>query len=231
MLALSDAISSDPRRDRDQSAILPRTTQVVNPRIFDWLSMAAGVGDAHWQLIAQAAVPPGATVLDIGVGTGNLLLKVTRAVPDATVVGLDSDAASLAFAVTKASRLAVDVRLDHGDAAHLAYPDATFDRVLSAFLLHHLSKDQQLRMLREVRRVLKPAGSLHLLDFTPSGKGRVFRPLPVKLSRSHHNTSSERHPQNGQTLALVKQAELFDCTQVAQGRTRLGHHAFYRATR
>ena len=230
MLALSDAISSDPRRDRDQSAILPSTTQVVNPRIFDWLSMAAGVGDAHWQLIAQAAVPPGATVLDIGVATGNLLLKVKRAVPDATVVGLDSDAASLAFAATKASRLAAEVQLDRGDAAHLTYPDATFDRVLSAFLLHHLPLDQQLRMLREVRRVLKPGGSLHLLDFTPGGKGVVFHPLSVELSRRQPNTSSERHPQSGHTLALM-QTELFDGTQVGQGRSRLGHHAFYRATR
>jgi ubiquinone/menaquinone biosynthesis C-methylase UbiE len=182
----------------------------VNPWIFDWLSMAAGVGDAHWQLIAQAAVPPGATVLDIGAGTGNLLLKVKRAVPDATVVGLDSDAASLAFAATKASRLATEVQLDRGDAAHLTYPDAMFDRVLSAFLLHHLALDQQLRMLREVRRVLKPGGSLHLVDFTPDGKGMVS---------------------SMQTLALVNQTELFDGSQVGLGRSRLGHHAFYRATR
>lgn len=178
------------------------------------------MGDAHWQLIAQAAVPPGAAVLDIGVGTGNLLLKVKRAVPDATVVGLDNDAASLAVAATKASRLAAEVRLDHGDAAHLTYPDATFDRVLSAFLLHHLPLDQQLRMLREVRRVLKPGGSLHLLDFTPGGKGRCRQ----------YDTSSERHPQSGHTLALM-QTELFDGTEVGQGRSRLGHHAFYRATR
>lgn len=142
--------------------------------------MAAGVGDAHWQLIAQSAVPPGATVLDIGVGTGNLLLKVKRAVPDATVVGLDSDAASLAVAAAKASRLVAEVQLDHGDAAHLTYPDATFDRVLSAFLLHHLPLDQQLRMLREVRRVLKPGGSLHLLDFTPGGKADVANTTPAQ---------------------------------------------------
>ena len=204
----------------------------MNPRIFDWLSTAAGVGDAHWQLIAQAAVPPGAAVLDIGVGTGNLLLKVKRAVPDATVVGLDSDAASLAFAATKASQLMTDVQLDHGDATHLAYADATFDRVLSAFLLHHLSEAQQLRMLQQVRRVLKPGGSLHLLDFTPGGKGMVFRPLSVEVSRRRrHGTRSERHPDSGQTLALANQAQLFGGSEVGRGKSRLGHHAFYRATR
>ncbi|WP_161600544.1 class I SAM-dependent methyltransferase [Mycolicibacterium hodleri] len=203
----------------------------MNPRLFDWLSAAAGIGDTHWQLIAQAAVPPGATVLDIGAGTGNLLLKVKRAVPDATVVGLDSDLASLTVAATKASRLAADVQLDHGDATHLSYPDATFDRVVSAFLLHHLPEDQRHRMLREVRRVLKPGGSLHLVDFTPGGKTRAFRPLSVDLShRSHHDAHSEPHPDSGDTLALM-QTELFDGSQVGKGTSRLGHHAFYRATR
>jgi len=75
-------------------------------------------------------------------------------------------------------------------------------------------------MLREVRRVLKPGGSLHLLDFTLGGKGRCRQ----------YDTSSERHPQSGHTLALM-QTELFDGTEVGQGRSRLGHHAFYRATR
>lgn len=228
---MSDALPSDRRRDCDQSENPPSTTHVVNPRLFDWLSAAAGVSDAHWQLIAQAAVPPGATVLDIGAGTGNLLLKVKRAVPDAAVVGLDSDFAALAVAATKVSRLAADVQLDHGDAAQLAYPDATFDRVVSAFLLHHLPEDQQHRMLREVRRVLKPGGSLHLLDFTPGGKTKAFQPLSSHLSRrGHRDAHSEPHPDSGDTLTLM-QTELFDGSQVGQGTSRLGHHAFYRATR
>jgi ubiquinone/menaquinone biosynthesis C-methylase UbiE len=114
------------------------------------------------------------------------------------VVGLDSDFAALGVAATKASRLAADVQLDHGDAAQLAYPDATFDRVVSAFLLHHLPEDQQHRMLREVRRVLKPGGSLHLLDFTPGGKTRAFWPLSVDVShRSLHDAHSELHPDSG----------------------------------
>ena len=202
----------------------------MNPRFFDWLSTAAGVGDAHWQLVAQSAVPPAATVLEVGAGTGNLLLKVKRAVPDATVIGLDSDAASLAVAAAKAFRLAVELQLDHGDAAQLSYPNGTFDRVLSSFVLHHLPENQQLMMLREIGRVLKPGGSLHLLDFTPGGKRTVFPPLPAGLSlRNQHNARSERHPQTGQTLALLKQAELLDCTEVGQGRSRLGQHAFFRA--
>lgn len=190
------------------------------------------MGDAHWQLVAQAAVLPAASVLEIGAGTGNLLLKVKRAVPDATVIGLDSDAASLTVAAAKASRLGVELQLDHGDAAQLPYPTESFDRILSSFVLHHLPENQQLMMLQEIGRVLKPGGSLHLLDFTPGGKRTVFAPLPTELSRrSQQIARSERRTQVRGTLALLTQAGLSDCTRVGLGRSRLGQHSFYRASR
>ena len=187
------------------------------------------MGDAHWQLLGQSAVPPAATVLEIGAGTGNLLLKIKRAVPGATVIGLDSDAAALAVAAAKAARLGIELHLDHGDAAQLPYPDETFDRILSAFVLHHLPEDQQLVMLQEVGRILKPRGSLHLLDFTFARNRPPSAPVAVEPSR--RSRRSGRPTQTGQTLALLKQAGLLDCAQVGQGRSRLGRHAFYRATR
>ena len=54
----------------------------------------------------------------------------------------------------------------------LPYSDASFDRVFSCFMLHHLNgADEKVRTLREIRRVLKPGGRLHLLDFAQPETG------------------------------------------------------------
>ncbi|MEW1722943.1 class I SAM-dependent methyltransferase [Streptomyces sp. NPDC093109] len=166
----------------------------MSPRSYDWLSRAAGVGDAHWQLVAQAAIGPRATVLEIGAGTGNVLLKVKRAAPGAVAIGLDTNAASLAAAARKAVEAGVELRLDLGDAAHLPYPDAGVDRVLASFVLHHIPDEQQPAVLHEIRRVLKPGGSLHLLDFTAA---------PTRRPRDQR--------------ALLAQAGLLDPVQLGEG--------------
>ena len=44
-------------------------------------------------------------------------------------------------------------------------PDHSFDRVLSSFLLHHLTKENKLKTLTEILRVLKPGGEFHLADW------------------------------------------------------------------
>jgi len=200
--------------------------KTISPRFYDWLSLAAGVGDAHWQLVAQAAIGDDATVLEIGVGTGNVLLKVKRAVPASIAIGLDTSTASLAAAAGKAARAGVELRLDHGDAAELPYPDATMDRVLSSFMFHHLPDEQSLATLREVRRVLKPHGSLHLLDFVAGARrpSRALAMLPGPLR-------DRRRPRPVDPLELMTQAGLASPVHLGEGRSRLGRHTFYRASR
>ncbi len=53
----------------------------------------------------------------------------------------------------------------------LPYPDASFDRVLSSIMIHHLKTPDKERTAREVYRVLKPGGQLHVIDF---GKPATF---------------------------------------------------------
>jgi ubiquinone/menaquinone biosynthesis C-methylase UbiE len=47
----------------------------------------------------------------------------------------------------------------------LDYPAASFDRVFSSFMFHHLARDEKERTPRAIWRVPKDGGSLHLLDF------------------------------------------------------------------
>lgn len=114
-----------------------------------------------------AAIEPGQRVLDLGCGTATLLLLLKERCPSADVVGVDGDPKVLALARAKAEKQGVAIRFDEALATQLPYGDASFDRVLSSLMLHHLTRDERLQALREVRRVLAPGASFHLVDFGP----------------------------------------------------------------
>lgn len=116
-------------------------------------------------LLDAADLRPGMRVLDVGCGTGSLVVELKRSRPEVEVTGLDPDPLALARARRKLERAGLEARLDEGFADELPYPDASFDRVFSSFMFHHLARDVKEGMLREVRRVLEPGGALHLADF------------------------------------------------------------------
>jgi ubiquinone/menaquinone biosynthesis C-methylase UbiE len=125
------------------------------------------VGDKHYkgQLIERADLRPGQRVLDIGCGTGTLAMMVKLAQPDAEVRGLDADPQMLKVAHAKAAQYGLDVEFTEGFASELPYPDASFDRVLSTLMIHHLKTADKEAMAREIFRVLKRGGRMHVLDF------------------------------------------------------------------
>jgi ubiquinone/menaquinone biosynthesis C-methylase UbiE len=116
-------------------------------------------------LIAQAGVRPGHQVLDLASGTGTLAIWLQQRKPGAQVTGVDGDPAILAIARRKAARAGIAVHFDQGLSYDLPYPADQFDRVLSSLFLHHLSWTDKERTLREVWRVLKPGGELHVADW------------------------------------------------------------------
>lgn len=192
---------------------------------YDVFSMLLGAKDAQWQLVAQAALPPRGTVLEIGCGTGTVLLLAKRAAPGATVIGLDPDPDALALARRKAARAGVDIGLDRGFADELPHADGSVDRVLSAFMLHHLPAAQKVDALREVRRVLAPGGSLHLLDFDHQEPAPAHRLFWSKRGHGHG------HPLGETAVALMAEAGLRDAAEVSRGRSFPGGFAHYRASR
>lgn len=117
------------------------------------------------KLTSQANIQPGMTVLDLGCGTGTLTLMIKRAHPNAHVTGLDGDPQVLDIARDKSR--GVNIQWDEGLASSLPYPDSVFDRVVTSLVIHHLVTDDKRLAFKEVYRVLKPHGELHLVDFGP----------------------------------------------------------------
>ena len=117
------------------------------------------------QLVNQAGIERGHRVLDLGCGTGTLTLLIKSHHPKSEVFGLDADPKVLEIAGAKAAGARLKVRLDHGMAFKLPYPDASFDRVISSLLFHHLTRENKERTLAEVFRVLGSGGELHVADY------------------------------------------------------------------
>jgi ubiquinone/menaquinone biosynthesis C-methylase UbiE len=158
-----------------QRTYLPAAGHDWSLPLYDPLVKLLGGDSARRVLLDQADLQPGQRVLEVGCGTGTLLMLLTRAQPALELTGLDPDARALARAKRKADAASVSIQLDRGFSDALPYSDASFDRVFSCFMLHHLDgADEKVRTLREIRRVLTPGGRLHLLDFVqPEAAHRV----------------------------------------------------------
>jgi len=125
-------------------------------------------------LVEQAGIEPGHRVLDLGCGTATLTILAKQMHPDAEVVGLDGDRRILDIARTKILKAGLAIALDRGMAYDLPYEDHSFDRVLCSLVLHHLTRENKLRALKEVLRVLKPGGELHVADFGKPHNALMF---------------------------------------------------------
>jgi SAM-dependent methyltransferase len=207
---------------------------------YDVFTRVLGARAIHWQLVAQAGVAPGQTVLELGTGTGEVLLLAARVAPGATLVGLDPDPAVLDLARRKAARHGVPLRLERGYADQLPYADGSVDRVLSSFMFHHLPPEEQRAMLAEARRVLAPGGSLHLVDPDASEPG--FVGLFSRHRHGHgHDHGSEGHGHgHGQrspnlveaadVATMLREAGFTTVDTVVRHSRALGRVVFHRAS-
>jgi len=116
-------------------------------------------------LLAQAMIQPGQRVLDLACGTATLTIAIKQAHPQAIVIGVDGDPAILRQARAKAERSGADIAFDEGLSYELPYADESFDHVLSSLFFHHLTRENKLRTLTEIKRVLKPGGEFHVADW------------------------------------------------------------------
>jgi demethylmenaquinone methyltransferase / 2-methoxy-6-polyprenyl-1,4-benzoquinol methylase len=138
-------------------------------RRYDLMNTLITLGqDARWRgHVARAldGLPENADVLDLGSGTGRLARAIQERHSRWRVVGADFTLPMLAAAPRDLSRVAAD-------AQRLPFRDRQFDAVVSGFLVRNLADLE--RGLAEQVRVLRPGGTLGILETTP---GPSFRPI------------------------------------------------------
>ena len=125
--------------------------------------------DGHWRrdVIRRAHLSPGARLLDLGSGTGDLAREAKRQQFDCLVVPVDY---TLAMTMGRIRRERLN--WSAADALHLPFTDDHFDAVVSAFLMRNVL-DIPLT-LREQYRALKPGGRIVILDTTHPKKNLLY---------------------------------------------------------
>jgi malonyl-CoA O-methyltransferase len=101
-----------------------------------------------------------AKILDVGTGTGTLLHNLKRIYPDSSLFGLD-----LAYnmCLSTAAKLGEDCLIVNGDAEQIPFKSAVFDLAVSTSALQWVESIS--RSIHELRRVLKPGGTLCIAFF------------------------------------------------------------------
>lgn len=102
-----------------------------------------------------------ATVVDIGCGTGELAVAISRKLRDARIVGIDNSDSMILWA-SRHETTDGRIRFILGDGARVPLPDESVDLVVSTLSLHHWADPPAI--LAEIDRVLAPGGSAFIYD-------------------------------------------------------------------
>jgi SAM-dependent methyltransferase len=138
-----------------------------------------------------AVAPAGARVLEVGCGPGHLSLRLAGH-HGLEVTGLDLDPAMIARARANADRPANSNQhrptLLVGNVAALAFPDESFDLVVSTLSMHHWADPTA--GLAEIGRILRPDARALIWDFRPGVRPHPFGPRHAPLPDPVEHTRS-----------------------------------------
>jgi ubiquinone/menaquinone biosynthesis C-methylase UbiE len=126
------------------------------------------------------------TVVDIGCGPADVVIRLAKAVPGARITAIDGSAAMLALARTAVAEAGVGERLSLLQARIPGPPPASqsFDAVLSKDLLHHLPDPMVL--WREAKRLGRPGAAIYVMDLVRPASEEAARAMVKEGAGSEH---------------------------------------------
>lgn len=130
----------------------------------------------HQRAVSLVDLDSRAKVLDVACGTGRGLVALSsRLEPDAVRYGVDLTPAMLAQAHRKLAKLGLAgvTELRAGRAESLPFEDAEFDLVYAGYFFDLVKLDLIPAITAEMKRVLKPGGSLVLVNMSKNVVGRT----------------------------------------------------------
>lgn len=168
---IDQVLANLPDADQEQHKFLSRHIHWgywENPTTPDYTleSLAMAQEELSKQVVDAGQVQSDQRILDCGCGFGGTIANLNDRLHDMDMIGLNIDPRQLEVARANFSpKNGNRAEFVEGDACSLPFDDNSFDRVLALECIFHFPSRQ--RFFQEVKRVLKPGGTLCLCDFVP----------------------------------------------------------------
>ncbi len=139
------------------------------------------------EVLAGAPLEPGADVLDLGCGSGDLTARLVPLVAPGRVVGLDVSPSQVAWA--RAHHPGADFVAGRAQDVGTLFGPAAFDVVVTVATLHWVPAAEQPAALAGIARVLRPGGVLRA-DLGGVGQIAAARAVLDEVSARHGGPAS-----------------------------------------
>lgn len=198
--------------------------------IYDWfIRLTMPEIKVKRRLIRQAQLQDGQTILDFGCGTATLTLLIEEQCADCEIMGLDTDTQILAMAKKKISQKKSTIALLKYEGGVLPFPNCSFDKVLSSWVFHHLTTAQKIAAFKEINRVLKPQGELHIADWGKA-ETKLMRLLFFVL-QMFDNFYTTNDNVRGLLPQLIKEAGFQEVKIVGNQSTLFGTLSYFKTVK
>jgi ubiquinone/menaquinone biosynthesis C-methylase UbiE len=169
--------------DSNYSLLLPRVEQMPRTiaertrRVYDTLASVYPLSTyffhskAHTCALQHSGISNGMRVLEVATGSGEMFRRLVRSNPDGQTFGLDLSPKMAARTLHQARRDFPGTETHCGavDVRDLPFRDTSFDAVMCCYLLELLAREDIVRTLDEIRRVLRPGGTFSLVVIGQNG--------------------------------------------------------------
>lgn len=193
--------------------------------IFKWgYRIAIRMGGWREPLTQEAAPRSGERILEVSAEGCSACEVLAREYPTVHFFALQP-----AGSTEIADELLNNLDLLHGDQCRIDCRAASFDKVICSLALHPLPQDKKLALLKEMRRVLRHGGTLHIADFD-----QPLRPQEIHALRGTgvlFGPETAKPHLDGSWVRLVKQAGFVGVRRVGTFSDMVGRIALVRARR